>query len=57
MSGPLLFHVVLGAVILVVGLWLLRQRRRALGWTLTCFGTGFAILGFVFRATHMYFHH
>ena len=57
MSGPLLFHLVLGVAILAVGLWLLTQRRRALGWTLASLGTVFAIMGFVFRAVHRYLHH
>jgi hypothetical protein len=57
MSGPLLFHLVLGVAILAVGLWLLTQRRRALGWTLASLGTVFAVMGFVFRAVHRYLHH
>ena len=57
MRGPLLLHLVLGAVIAAIGVWLLKQRRRRLGWTLTSLGTAFAIMGFVFRAVHQYLHH
>lgn len=57
MGNALLVHLVLGAVILAIGLWLLTQRRRTLGWALTSFGTVFAVMGFVFRAVHRYLHH
>jgi hypothetical protein len=57
MSNPLLFHILVGAVMLAIGVWLLKRRRRVLGWTLTWLGSAFAVMGFVFRAVHRYLHH
>jgi hypothetical protein len=57
MSGALLFHLVLGLAILAIGVWLLRRRRRALGWTMTGLGVAFAVAGFVIRAVHQHLHH
>jgi hypothetical protein len=57
MSGPLLFHLMLGLAIFAAGVWLLRRRNRAIGWTLTLLGTGFAVMGVVIRVMHRYLHH
>jgi hypothetical protein len=57
MNGPILFHLVLGIVILLIGVALLRRQKTVVGWVLAAVGTGFAVMGFVMQATHRYLHH
>ena len=56
-SGPLAFHLVLGIVIVAIGLWLLKQRKTTLGWTLSGIGTAFAVMGVVVRILHWHLPH
>jgi len=57
MNGPILFHLVLGIAILLIGVAMLRRRKVALGWTLTAVGILFAVMGVVIQATHRHLHH
>ena len=56
-NGPILFHLVLGIVILLIGVALLRRQKTVVGWVLAAVGSGFAVMGFVMQATHRYLHH
>lgn len=57
MTGPLLFHLVLGAALLLAGVWFLRHRRMVLGWTLAVLGTAIALMGVMVPTVHRYLHH
>jgi hypothetical protein len=53
----LLFHLVLGAALLIPGGWFLRQGRTLLGWTLAILGTSIGLMGVIAPSVHRYLHH
>ncbi len=57
MSAATIFHLVAGAALAIPGVWLLRNRKTVLGWTLTGLGTVIAAFGILVPAIHRYLHH
>ena len=53
----LLFHLVLGAALLIPGGWFLRRGRSLLGWTLAILGTFIGLMGVIAPSVHHYLHH
>jgi hypothetical protein len=57
MSNATLLHLVLGALLLIPGVWFLIRGRLALGWMLSILGSAIGIMGIVVPVVHRHLHH
>jgi hypothetical protein len=57
MSAPILFHLVVGVSMLLLGVAFLKRRRAVPGWILCVSGFAFATAGLVVPALHRQFFH